>query len=138
MRFGQMQAWPVFRNLTRAAPLAAWTGSASSSTRKGAWPPNSSETRFICGAARAAIILPTPVEPVKVIFRTLGSVRNTSPTGAGSSAVTRLTTPAGTPAASRHSNTLTAESGVASAGFSTMVQPAAMAGATFRVTIETG
>ena len=36
IRLGQMQACPAFRNLTSAAPLAAWTGSASAKTRNGA------------------------------------------------------------------------------------------------------
>ncbi|MEO3788048.1 hypothetical protein ABGB12_32380 [Actinocorallia sp. B10E7] len=58
MRLGLMQAWPVLRNFTRAAPLAAWTGSASGKTSIGAWPPNSIETRFIVAAALAAGFFP--------------------------------------------------------------------------------
>src|ERR1700749_4484457 len=53
MRLGLMQAWPVLRNLTRAAPLAARAASASCRTMKGAWPPGSIETRFMGAAAGA-------------------------------------------------------------------------------------
>ena len=89
-------------------------------------------------AALPASILPTAVEPVKVSLATFGLVTNSSPTGAGSFAVTRLMTPFGTPASSRILNVSIAQRGVASAGFRTTVQPAASAGPTFRVIIETG
>ena len=65
-----MHACPVLRNFTAAAPFAACTGSASSSTMNGAWPPSSMLTRFTCAAACCAMSLPTSVEPVKVILRT--------------------------------------------------------------------
>ena len=39
-------------------------------------------------AAPAASFLPTAVEPVKVILRTVGLVTNSSPIGAGSAAIT--------------------------------------------------
>ena len=83
MRFGLMQACPVLRNLTSEAPFAACFGLASAKTRKGAWPPSSSEMRFICAAAPWASILPTSVEPVKVSLRTAGLARNSSPIGVG-------------------------------------------------------
>ena len=35
-RFGLMHAWPAFKNLSAAAPLAARTGSASGKTTNGA------------------------------------------------------------------------------------------------------
>ena len=89
-------------------------------------------------AARPASILPTAVDPVKVSLRTFGLVTNSSPTGAGSSAVTKLTTPLGKPASSNTRKVSIAVSGVASAGFRTTVQPAASAGPSFRVIIEIG
>ena len=138
MRLGEMQACPVFRNLTAAAPLAAWTGSASLKTMNGAWPPSSAETRFMFAAALPTSILPTAVEPVKVILRTSGLVQNSSPMGFGSRAVTRLITPSGTPASIRHLKVSMAQSGVASAGLRTMVQPAASAGAILRVSMLIG
>jgi hypothetical protein len=75
---------------------------------------------------------------VKLILRTAQLVSNSSATGSGSDAVTRLTTPAGMPASSNTRNVSTAQSGVCSAGFTTIVHPAASAGATFRVIIDTG
>ena len=89
-------------------------------------------------AALPASILPTAVEPVKVSLRTFGLETNSSPTGLGSLQVTRLTTPLGRPASSNTFIMATAHSGVASAGFSTAVQPAASAGPSLRVIIETG
>ena len=138
IRLGQMQAWPVFRNLTRDAPRAACAGSASGNTMNGACPPSSSETRLICAAAPWASRLPTSVDPVKVSLRTAGLARNSSPTTLARDAVTRLTTPAGTPTSCRIRNTSTAHSGVCCAGLSTTVQPAASAGPIFLVSIETG
>jgi len=105
---------------------------------KGAWPPSSIETRFMDGAAIAMSALPTSVEPVNVSLRTDGLVSSSRPIGTGSDAVTRLTTPGGRPTSSKILNTSTAHSGVCSAGLSTTVQPAARAGPSFRVSIETG
>jgi hypothetical protein len=133
-----MQACPAFRNFSAAAPFAARTGSASGNTMNGAWPPSSTDTRLRLPAATPARCFPTGVEPVKVSFRTRGSVVNTSPIGLGSSAVTRFTTPGGVPTSSKISNTARAHSGVASAGFNTSVHPAASAGAILRVSIEIG
>ena len=138
IRFGQMQAWPVFRNLTSDAPRAAWAGSASGNTMNGACPPSSSDTRLICAAAPWASRLPTSVEPVKVSLRTAGLARNSSPTILARSAVTRFTTPAGIPTSCRMRNTSTAHNGVCCAGLSTTVQPAARAGPIFLVSMEIG
>jgi hypothetical protein len=52
-RFVQMQVWPVLRNFEKATSLAAFAMSASSKTRKGAFPPSSSETRLRVFAAWA-------------------------------------------------------------------------------------
>ena len=133
-----MQAWPVFKNLTKERPLAARTGLASLQTIKGACPPSSKDTRIIDEAASRASILPTGVDPVKVSFATRLSVVKTSPTGFGSLAVTKLTTPSGIPASSASFNISTAHKGVSSAGFITMVHPAAKDGAIFRVIMDTG
>ena len=133
-----MQAWPVLRNLTSAAPRAACAGSASGNTMNGACPPSSSDTRLMCPAAPPASCLPTSVEPVKVSLRTAGLVRNSSPTSQGRSVVTRFTTPAGMPTSCRIRNISTAHSGVCSAGLSTTVQPAASAGPIFLVSMDTG
>ena len=90
-------------------------------------------------AARAASALPTSVEPVKVSLRTTGESSSRSPTAAGRLVVTRLATPGGQAGVlEQASKTATAHSGVCSAGLSTIVQPAATAGATFRVIIEIG
>ena len=65
----------------------------------GALPPSSIDTRFIPAAAAAVSILPTAVEPVKVILRTSGLAVSSAPIGFGSPVMT-LTTPAGMPASS--------------------------------------
>ena len=94
--------------------------------------------RFMCAPAWPASIFPTAVDPVNVIFATVGLVVNSSPIGFGSLAVTRLTTPFGIPASSKILNISIAHNGVVSAGFSTIQHPAARAGAIFRVIIEMG
>lgn len=113
----------MLRNLTSAAPFAAWSASASAKTMNGAWPPSSIDTRFMVAAARLASILPISVEPVNVSFRTAVEASMASPTSAGRFEVTRLATPAGMPASARISNIATAHSVVCSAGLRTMVHP---------------
>jgi hypothetical protein len=75
---------------------------------------------------------------VKVSFRTTGDSNSVSPTSAACVVVTMLTTPAGTPASASSCTVATAHRGVWSAGLSTEVQPAAMAGASLRVSMEIG
>ena len=58
-------------------------------------PPSSRNTRFSVSAPRAAMRLPTAVEPVNEIMSTRGSPVSTSPTAAGSTDVTTLNTPGG-------------------------------------------
>ena len=58
-------------------------------------PPSSRNTRFSVSAPRAAMCLPTAVEPVNEIMSTSGEPVSTSPTAAGSAAVTTLNTPGG-------------------------------------------
>ena len=106
----------------------------------GALPPSSREIFFSCGAHWAISSLPTAFEPVKPSFRTVGFDVISTPISAASSAapVTTESTPGGRPASSASAATASAESGVCSAGFSTIVQPAASAGADFRVGMAAG
>ena len=83
---------------------------------------------------------PTSVEPVNPSLRTSGLDVSSPPIAGASSAapVTTEKTPGGTPASSARAAIASAQSGVCSAGFSTIVQPAASAGADFRVGIAAG
>ena len=107
---------------------------------KGAFPPSSSEIFLSPGAHCAMRSFPTSVEPVKPSFRTIGLEVISPPIAGASSAapVTTEKTPAGTPASSASAAMARAQRGVCSAGFSTIVQPAASAGADFRVGIAAG
>ena len=58
------------------------------------------EQEITCFAASASSVRPTPVEPVKESFRTLGSASMEDVTSLGLVVVITLTTPAGTPASS--------------------------------------
>ena len=106
----------------------------------GAFPPSSSETFFTWLAHCCMSSFPTSVEPVKPSLRTIGFEVISRPIFGASSAspVTTLRTPGGSPASCASFATASAESGVCSAGLSTIVQPAAIAGAAFRVTIAAG
>ena len=135
-----MHVWPLFRNLQISAPATAASRSASSKTMNGALPPSSSETFFTCFAHCAIRSFPTSVEPVKPSLRTSGLPVSSAPIAGASSAlpVTSWKTPSGRPASSPSRAIAIAVSGVCSAGFSTIVQPAASAGADFRVGIAAG
>ena len=87
-------------------------------------------------AALPASILPTAVEPVKVSLATFGLVTN-SPTGQGLCGH-KINDPLRHARFFQNLERLDRAKGVASAGFRTTVQPAASAGPTFRVIIETG
>ena len=65
-----MQTWPAFRYLPAALISAVFSGSTSSNTTTGAWPPSSMVARFMPSAASLARCLPTGTEPVKEILRT--------------------------------------------------------------------
>ncbi|MNL37516.1 hypothetical protein D3C87_1596660 [compost metagenome] len=119
-----------------ASPTAT-SRSASSNTMKGAFPPSSIDIFFIEVAQAAVSIFPTAVEPVKVSFLTNGWRVRTEPIPAGAP-VTTLMTPFGIPASWDRNASASAESGVTSDGFRTTVQPAASAGASFRVTMADG
>ena len=89
-------------------------------------------------AVQSAInFFPTGVEPVKVNFRTIGLEVRASPI---SEVIpdTIFITPFGIPARADNSVIASADKGVALAGLQTTVQPAARAGAIFRVNIALG
>ena len=72
----QTQVWPELRYLAIIAPATARSRSASSKTMNGALPPSSIDTFFTVPADCSTSILPTSVEPVKVILRTSGLAVN--------------------------------------------------------------
>src|SRR5690606_27625775 len=76
--------------------------------------------------------------PVKEILRTRSSSSHAVATVPASEAGTTLTAPSGAPARARIRATARAVNGVSEAGFNTTVQPAASAGAIFRVAIAAG
>src|SRR5215831_6170066 len=115
MRFAHTQVWPVLRYL----------------------PPSSIEAFFTVFEHCSRSTLPTWVEPVKVILRTMG-LEVISPPIAEELPVSTLSTPLGMPARSPSSAIASAEYGVAVAGFTTMVQPAASAGPALRVIMALG
>jgi hypothetical protein len=137
MRLAQMQVCPLARNLEAINPSAAASRSASSKTRKGAFPPSSIVTRFTVEAESAISFFPTAVEPVKLSFLMSGLRVNSGPMTEASPVRTEKS-PAGSPARSASSASARAENGVCGAGFTSMAQPAASAGATFRVIIAMG
>ena len=79
-----------------------------------------------------AIVRPTGVDPVKATLSMPGCLTRASPNEPGP--VTRLTTPAGMPAATTASMISRTESGVGEAGLITTVQPAIRAGASLATT----
>src|SRR6185312_16451431 len=105
---------------------------------KGALPPSSSDSFFKVLALWAISFLPTEVEPVKVILRTVGLEVISPPIATASRPVTKFSTPAGMPARAPNSAIASAEKGVCEAGLQTKVHPAASAGAAFRVIIAAG
>ena len=125
------------RNLLAIAPGRAASRSASSKTINGALPPNSSASFFTVPEHCFISSFPTPVEPVKLNLRTIGFPVNSLPIPIASP-VTVLRIPAGTPALSASSQSANAEKGVSGAGLMTIGQPAAKAGAAFRVIMAAG
>lgn len=120
-----------------AADTAA-SRSASAKTMNGALPPSSIEHLTTFSAAWARRRRPVSVEPVKENFRTRASLSIAATTLEDRRVGMVLTTPGGTPARSKIAAMASAVSGVSLAGFSTVVQPAASAGAIFRVAIAAG
>ena len=82
--------------------------------------------------------MPTGVEPVKESLRKRASASKGSEMAEAELPETTLSTPFGRPASSMVCAKYCAVSGVSLAGFRTMVQPAATAGATFRVAMARG
>src|SRR3546814_12460754 len=83
-------------------------------------------TRFMCWPAIAARCLPTAVEPVKVTLRITGCGIRYSEISAGTPK-TRLTTPFGRPASTKHRTSPAQLAGVSSGPFRMIEQPAATA-----------
>ena len=119
------------------APSTARSTSASLKTINGAFPPSSRLTRFSVPDASFASILPTPVDPVKLILRTSGFV-------ASSVAACRFLvgqtwiSAGGIPAWTANFVNARQVYGVSLGGFITTEQPAARAGPTLRVIMAAG
>ena len=123
-----MQTWPALRYLNAAIVSAVFSGSASPNTTTGECPPSSMVARFMPLAASSARCLPTGIEPVNEILRTIGEAIRCSETFAGTPN-TRLSTPGGTPASSKHRTSSTQPPGVSSEALRMIEQPAASAAA---------
>ena len=137
MRFAHTHVCPVLRNFDAMAPRTAESISASSKTMNGALPPSSREIFFTVAAHCSINFLPISVEPVNDNLRTIG-FDVISPPISRAEPVTTLIIPAGIPACSASSAKANAEYGVKLAGLITTGQPAAKAGAHFRVIIAAG
>ena len=127
----------MFRYFDATAPATAASRSASSKTRKGAFPPSSRLTFLTVPAHCSMSCFPISVEPVKLNLRTTGFEVISRPISADFPVMT-LNTPAGTPARSASSARARAERGVAVAGLTTIGHPAARAGPALRVIIAAG
>src|SRR5229473_6189390 len=130
-RVGAVHTWPALRDLPITEVAAVATGSTSSHTITGAWPPSSMMAGFICSPASDAKRLPTGIEPVNVTNRTAGCGMRYSEISEGVPN-TRLSTPGGTPASWKARTSCTAPAGVSSEAFKMMAQPEDSAPATFR------
>ena len=81
--------------------------------------------------------MPTGTEPVNEILRTIGEAIRCSETFAGTPN-TRLSTPGGTPASSKHFTSSTQAPGVSSEALTMIEQPAASAAAILRTGVSVG
>ena len=127
-------------NAPKLAAAAAASRSASSSTTNGALPPSSSSVRLKCPAARDAMIRPTRVEPVKLMWAVRGSsisAPTISPASAGA-LQSRLTTPAGAPASASAATIAACTRGDCSEALRMTVLPSASAHTIARVPRITG
>ena len=77
-RLAAVHASPTLRIFATIAPSTAASRSASSNTRKGAFPPSSIDTRSTCPADCSISLRPTSVEPVKDSLRVRGSCKRGS------------------------------------------------------------
>src|SRR5581483_6414953 len=118
--------WPAQRNDATRLASAARSRSASSRTTIGPLPPSSSSSGL--PAARAATFPPVSTEPMKPSAWTPALPAISSPT-TGPCPVTIENTPAGSPASTMHSASLTAQTEVDGAGAQTTALPEARAGA---------
>src|SRR5699024_2487677 len=128
---------PLFLNLDRMVCSTARSISASSATMTGACPPSSIVIDFTVSALDLINDFPTGVDPVKVTFFTYSLSVKASP-AVFPFALMHCSTLSGNPASSANSIKRIVVSGVDSAGLQTKVQPAASAGAAFRVIIAAG
>ena len=122
----------MLRMEERISTLDMASRSASGSTIALDFPPSSKVTGRSSSPQAAAIFRPTGVEPVNATLSTPGCFTSVSPSRP--EPVTRLTTPAGTPAAATASMITRMDSGVGDAGLITTVQPASSAGASLMTT----
>src|SRR5680860_1372814 len=128
MRLRAQQSCPAFSNTEYGAVAAAFSRSASAKTMLALLPPSSRVTRLTWSAHPAMICLPTAVEPVNTILRTVGLVTNLSPTTEPLPGKT-WNRPSGRPASSASWPRRMLVSGVHSAGLRSTAFPAASAGA---------
>ena len=133
----EIHVWPAFLNFAFIKPSIAKSILASEKTIKGALPPSSKEIFFIVFELFFINSFPTFVEPVKVIFFTVGLFDNISPITFGFP-LTMLKIPLGNFASTESSPNAKAVIGVNSDGFKTTQHPAASAALTFLVTIARG
>ena len=138
IRLAAVHACPVLRILAAIAPSTAASRSASANTTNGAFPPSSIDVRSTPVAACARSCLPTPVEPVNVTLRNRLSAKSGVVRAAALDVGRIDSTPRGRPVSAKTCPSSSIVSGVSAAGFTTMVQPAANAGAIFRVAIASG
>src|SRR5258708_1970793 len=122
----EAQIRPAARAFADAAILPIFTASTPLPINTGALPPSSINTGFIASAANSVRCLPTSVDPVKVTSLTTGEAISTRDS-LEDSPNTRLRTPGGRPASSKHFTSAQAVAGVSFAGLSITEQPAARA-----------
>lgn len=127
--------WPEHLNLHIITPSTARSKSASSNTMNGALPPSSKLTLF--NTAILANIFPTPVEPVNDIFLTDGFVHNSIAAPLSFVGSTWIILE-GIPESMASLVKAAHVNGVSLGGLMTTAQPAAKAGAIFRVIIAAG
>ena len=112
-RFAAVQASPMLRILASMAPSTALSRSASPKTRNGALPPSSIDTLSTFCADCSMSFWPTPVEPVKVSFRSRGSAMIGPDTAPDREVVMTLSDAVGQPGLDQHGG----ESQCGQAGF---------------------
>ena len=112
--------------------------SASSNTTNGALPPSSIDMRSSFSPPCCTSARPTPVDPVKVSFRSRPSSMSALVSSPGLVVGSTDRTPLGRPASAISLASSNMVSGVSAAGLTSMVQPAARAGPILRVPMASG